>query len=232
MQTIIQGKERALLYFHGGAYVMGNADAYRGFVSQIAARAQCSAFILDYPLAPEASVPVALEVACAAADRLLDIYPRVAIAGDSAGGGLTLATLAHLRGGRRINAAVLFSPWTDLTLGGRSIQEKARSDVLLDTSKLAYAAKAYVGALPLDDPRASPLFGIPSNLPPILIQVGSEEILLDDSRRYAVEARKAGAQITLELWRGMHHVFQLNVNALASSRRALDRTADFLRSGR
>jgi epsilon-lactone hydrolase len=106
---------------------------------------------------------------------------------------------------------VLFSPWTDLTLGGRSVQEKAHSDVLLDPAKLADAAKAYVGALPLDDPRASPLFGIPSDLPPILIQVGSEEVLLDDSRRYAVEARKAGAPITLELWQGMHHVFQLDV---------------------
>jgi acetyl esterase/lipase len=79
--------ERAMLYLHGGAYVMGSADAYRGFVSQIAARAQCSAFILDYPLAPEATIPVALNLACAAADRLLAIYPGIAIVGDSAGGG-------------------------------------------------------------------------------------------------------------------------------------------------
>jgi acetyl esterase/lipase len=220
---------RAMLYFHGGAYVMGSADAYRGFVSQIAARAQCSAFILDYPLAPEASIPVALDLARAAVDSLLAIYPRIAIVGDSAGGGLTLATLANVRDERRIAAAVLFSPWTDLTLGGRSVQKKAHSDVLLDPAKLADAAKGYVGALPLDDPRASPLFGIPSDLPPILIQVGSEEILLDDSRRYTVEARKAGAPITLELWQGMHHVFQLDVKNLASSRQALDRAAAFLR---
>lgn len=222
--------ERAMLFLHGGAYIMGNADAYRGFVSQIAARAQCSAFILDYPLAPEASIPVALDLAREQADRLLAIYQRIAIVGDSAGGGLTLATLANLRDRRRVAAAVLFSPWTDLTLGGRSVQEKAHSDVLLDPAKLADAAKGYVGALPLDDPRASPLFGIPSNLPPILIQAGSEEVLLDDSRRYAVEARRAGTPITLEVWQGMHHVFQLDVRTLASSRRALDRAAAFLRS--
>lgn len=97
--------------------------------------------------------------------------------------------------------------------------------------KLADAAKGYVGAVPLDDLRASPLFGIPRDLPPILIQVGSEEVLLDDSRRYAVEARKAGAPITLEVWQGMHHVFQLDVKTLASSRHGLDRAAAFLRSG-
>lgn len=224
--------EKAMLYLHGGAYVMGNADAYRGFVSQIAARARCSAFILDYPLAPEASIPAALDLAHGAVDSLLSTCPRIAIAGDSAGGGLALATLANLRDMRPVAAAVLFSPWTDLTLGGRSIQEKAHSDVLLDPPKLADAAKAYVGALPLDDPRASPLFGIPPDLPPILIQVGSEEVLLDDARRYAVEARKAGASITLEVWQGLHHVFQLDVKTLASSRRALDRVAAFLTNGR
>ena len=222
----------AMLYLHGGAYVMGNADAYRGFVSQIAARAECSAFILDYPLGPEATIPAAVDLARTAVDRLLAIYPRIAIAGDSAGGGLTLATLANLRDRKRVAAAVLFSPWTDLTLAGRSVQEKAQNDVLLIPANLAAAAKAYVGALPLDDPRASPLFGIPRNLPPILIQVGSEEVLLDDACRYAVEARKAGASITLEVWQGMHHVFQLDVKTFASSRRALDHAAAFLKNER
>jgi epsilon-lactone hydrolase len=128
-----------VLFLHG-AYTMGNADAYRGFVSQIAARAQCS-FILDYPLAPEASISVALDLVRAAVDSLLAIYPRIAMVGDSAGGGLTLATLANLRDRRRVAAAVLFSPWTDLTLGARSVQEKAHSDVLLDPAKLADATK-------------------------------------------------------------------------------------------
>jgi monoterpene epsilon-lactone hydrolase len=224
--------ERAILYLHGGAYTMGNAESYRGFVSQIASRAHCSAFILDYPLAPEASIPVALDLTCMAVDRLIAIYPRIAIVGDSAGGGLTLATLANLRDRKRVAAAVLFSPWTDLTLAGRSVHEKANTDVLLDPAKLTGAAKAYVGTLPLDDPRASPLFSIPRDLPPILIQVGSEEVLLDDARRYAVEARKTGASVTLEVWQGMHHVFQLDVKILASSRCALGRVAAFLRSGR
>src|SRR5262249_61519133 len=97
-----------MLFLHGGAYTMGDANAYRGFVSQIAARAQCSAFILDYPLAPEASIPVALDLARAAVDSLLAIYPRIAIVGVSAGGGLTLATLANLRNRGRVAAPVLF----------------------------------------------------------------------------------------------------------------------------
>lgn len=222
--------DRAILYIHGGAYVMGNADAYRGFVSQIAARSQRSAFILDYPLAPEASIPVALDLARTAVERLLAIYSRLAIVGDSAGGGLTLATLASLDDRKRIAAAVVFSPWTDLMLSGRSVQDKAQRELLLDSARLAEAAKGYAGALPLDDPRASPLFDIPSDLAPILIQVGTEEILLDDSRRYAAAARKAGASITLEVWQGMHHVFQLDVKTLASSRRALDHAANFLKS--
>lgn len=219
-----------ILYLHGGAYTMGNANAYRGFVSQVAARAECSAFILDYPLAPEASLPIALDLACAAVEHLLAIYPQIAIVGDSAGGGLALAALATLRASRCITSAVLFSPWTDLTLGGSSVQENALRDVLLDPAKLADAAKAYVGAVPRDDPRASPLFGIPSNLPPLLIQVGSDELLLDDSRRYAAGACKAGAKITLEIWQGMHHVFQFDVTTLASARAALDRAASFLRA--
>lgn len=224
--------ERAILYVHGGAYVMGNANAYRGFVSQIATRSQCSAFILDYPLAPEASVPGALNLACAAVERLLAIYPRIEIVGDSAGGGLALATLANMHDRKRIAAGVFFSPWTDLMLSGRSVRERAQREILLDSSRLAAAAKGYAGALPLDDPRASPLFGIPSDLPPILIQVGTEEILLDNSRRYAFAARKAGVSITLEVWQGMHHVFQLDVKTLASSRRALDHAAGFLRTRR
>jgi monoterpene epsilon-lactone hydrolase len=189
----------AMLYLHGGAYAMGSAHAYRGFVSQIAARAQCSAFILDYTLAPEAIIPVALDQARAAVDSILAIYPRIVILGDSAGGGLALATLSELAQRNRVDAAVLFSPWLDLTLSGRSIQENAQDDVLLTPATLAGAAQAYAGGLPLDDPRGSPLFGALGGLPPILIQVGSQEILLDDSFRFAVEARNADVPITLEL---------------------------------
>lgn len=223
--------ERAMLYLHGGAYVMGNADAYRGVVSQIAERARCSAFILDYPLAPETPLPVALDLALAAVDDLLAVYPQISIAGDSAGGGLTLATLANLRDISRVAAAVTFSPWTDVTLSGDSIRDKAQTELLLTTANLAAAAKGYAGVFPLDDPRASPLFGVPRGLPPLLIQVGSEEILLDDSLRYAASARQKGISVTVELWQGMHHVFQLDVKTLMSSRLALDRAAAFLLTG-
>jgi epsilon-lactone hydrolase len=220
--------DRVLLYLHGGAYSLGNADAYRGFVSQIASRTRCSAFMLEYPLAPEASLPVALDLAIAAVESLLTVYPQISIVGDSAGGGLTLATLANLRDSSHVASAVTFSPWTDLTLSGASIREKARADLLLVPASLATAAAGYAGAFPLKDPRASPLFGVPSSLPPLLIQVGSEEILLDDSLRYAAIAREKGLPVTLEVWQGMHHVFQLDVKTLRSSRLALDRAAAFL----
>jgi len=232
--------ERAILYLHGGAYTLGSADTYRGFVSQIAARAQARAFILDYPLAPETTAPVALELAREALDSLLARHRHVAVVGDSAGGGLALATVAgaarapstlaaeHTVG--RVAAAVVFSPWTDLTLSGRSFEEKASSDVLLEPALLADAARGYIGNLAADDPRVSPLFGIPRGLPPLLIQAGTEELLLDDSRRYARAASGAGAAVRLELWQGLHHVFQLDVETLASARRALDRAAAFLSS--
>lgn len=221
-------QDRAILYLHGGAYRMGSAEAYRGFVSQIATRARCPAFILEYPLAPEATIPSALNLAIRALASVRTKYPRIAIVGDSAGGGLTLATLAARRRELHVCCAVVFSPWTDLTLSGASIREKAGVDVLLDPAMLADAARAYIGAAGASDARASPLFGIPSDLPPVLIQVGTEELLLDDSRRYASSARRLGAPVSLERWAGMHHVFQLDVKTLSSSRRALDRAAGFL----
>lgn len=221
-------RDRAILYLHGGAYTMGSAEAYRGFVSQIATRARCPAFILEYPRAPEAAIPAALDLAVRALASVLKRYPRVAIVGDSAGGGLTLATLAARRRDLQVCCAVVFSPWTDLTLSGASISDRAGADVLLDPAVLAEAARGYVGAASASDPRASPLLGIPGDLPPVLIQVGTEEILLDDSRRYAASARRLGAAVSLERWAGMHHVFQLDVKSLSSSRRALDRAAGFL----
>ena len=221
-------RDRAILYLHGGAYTLGSAGAYRGFVSQVATRARCPAFILEYPLAPEAAVPAALDLAMRALSSVLTRYPRIAIVGDSAGGGLTLATLAARRRELPVRCAVVFSPWTDLTLSGASIRDRADVDVLLDPAVLAAAASGYAGAAGASDPRASPLFGIPGDLPPVLIQVGTEEILLDDSRRYAASARRLGAPVSLERWAGMHHVFQLDVKSLSSSRRALDRAAGFL----
>ncbi|MFY0531108.1 alpha/beta hydrolase fold domain-containing protein [Nannocystis pusilla] len=218
-------RDQVLLYLHGGAYVLGTAPAYRGFVSQVASRARRTTFILEYPLAPETALPAAIELAAAALDHLALRFGKVGVVGDSAGGGLTFATLARTR---TATAAVVFSPWTDLTFGGASMRARAARERLLDEAMLRSAAKGYVGSTSAHDPRASPLLGIPQHLPPLLIQVGSEEILYDDAVGYAQTARTAGHDVTLQEWTGMHHVFQLNVEQLEGARHALDAAAAFL----
>ncbi len=216
--------DEALLYIHGGAYVMGTAPAYRGLASQIAYRARRTTYILEYPLAPESALPAAIHVATEALSRLAMRYRRIGVVGDSAGGGLTLATLRETD---VASAAVVFSPWTDLTFSGASIRGRASREILLAEASLREAARGYLGATSAQDGRASPLFGIPENLPPLLIQVGSEEILYDDSVRYAQRAHAAGHDVTLQEWTGMHHVFQQNVVELHAARTALDDAAAF-----
>jgi acetyl esterase/lipase len=221
--------DRVLLFLHGGGYGLGNAAAYAGLVSQIATRAKVAVFALDYPLAPESQLPEALDLAVATVSQLRRDHAAVAIAGDSAGGGLSLATTAQAcREGLDVAAVAVFSPWTDLSLSGASVRDQAVGDPLLDPAYLRGSAAAYLGPAAHDDPRASPLFDDVNGFPPLLIQVGSDEILLDDSRRFADAVEKAGGTVALEVWQGMHHVFQLNVVQLASARRALDRAAEFL----
>ena len=125
-------------------------------------------------------------------------------------------------------AIATFSPWTDLSLSGESARDPAVVDPLLAVDYLRASAAAYLGATPADDPRASPLFETDLRLPPTLIQVGSDEVLRDDSIRMARAAEAAGTDVELQVWQGMHHVFQLNTQELASARLALDRTAEFL----
>lgn len=221
--------DRAVLYLHGGGYVVGHADAYRGFVSQIAARARVPVFALEYPLSTQAALPVALDLAVATLERLASRFASVAVVGDSAGGGLSFATVLEAR--RKhipVSALVALSPWTDFTFSGASARDMAVGDPLLDPAYLRDCAARYLGSANPADPRASPLFSADLNLlPPTLIQVGSDEILLDDSRRMAEAIAGAGGQVELEVWQGMHHVFPLNIQ-LASARRSLDHATAFL----
>jgi epsilon-lactone hydrolase len=223
--------ERVVLFLHGGGYGLGSAPAYAGLVSHLASDAGVAAFALEYPLAPESQLPEALELAVATLTRLCGDYTGVAIAGESAGGGLALATATQAcRRGLDVAAVAVFSPWTDLSLSGASVREHAIGDPLLDPAYLRASAASYLGSAAPDDPRASPLFDVPGNLPPMLIQVGSDEVLLDDSRRYAHAVDEAGGAVRLEIWQGMHHVFQLNVTQLASARRAIQSAGRFLSS--
>jgi len=229
VRPVVSSDTGVLLFLHGGGYGLGSATAYVGFVSHLAARAGVSTFILDYPLAPEAQLPVALDLAVATLRRLRDRHPAVAVAGDSAGGGLALAALTQATDqGIEVAGAAVFSPWTDLSLSGASVSAHAIGDPLLDPAYLRQSAAAYLGDTTADDPRASPLVNASGGLPPILVQVGTDEILLDDAVRYAEAVHTAGGQVELQVWQGMHRVFQFNVEQLGSARRAVASAGEFV----
>jgi epsilon-lactone hydrolase len=227
----------ALLYLHGGAYVMGSAFGFCNFIGQLASRAKVATFAPDYRLAPEHKFPAAIEDAQAAYHGLVAAgATRIALAGDSAGGGLTLSllslTAAAARTGkapRPLSAAVM-SPWTDLTLGGYSMVTRATADPLLRKTALADAARLLLEDQDRGDPRVSPLFGDLSGLPPVLVHVGGDEILLDDSRRYAQRMEAAGGSVDLHVWEGMLHVFPADIATLVAAGEACDHIGDFLRA--
>ncbi|MFJ9993728.1 alpha/beta hydrolase fold domain-containing protein [Pseudomonas putida] len=222
-----------ILYIHGGGYVQGSAWGYRHFASQLASRTQTSVLVIDYPLAPEAQVRQAADAVLAAWHWLLDQgHTRIAVVGDSAGGGLALALLARLAAEAQQPqpvAGVAFSPWADLSFSGPSMTDAKVVDPLIGHAYLQQCARQYLGDVDPRDPLASPLFADLDGLPPLLLQVGSDERLLDDACQFAERAQQAGVDARLELWEGLHHVFQLDVAHLASSRQALDRAGAFLR---
>lgn len=222
-----------LLYLHGGGYVIGSPDTHAGLSGELARRSGLRTVSIDYRLAPEHPFPAALDDALAAYRELLEsgTDPRdLAIAGDSAGGGLGLATLlaARAAGLPQPAAVVLFSPWIDLTLGGASIRGKEAADPIFDEADVRAYADLYLGAEDRTQPLASPAFADLSGLPPLLVQVGSNEILLDDSVRLAGRAGAHDVDVTLEVAAGLPHVFQHHYGRLDEADAALDRAARFL----
>ena len=225
----------AFLYLHGGAFVAGSARAYRHLAGQLAARAKVAAFVADYRLAPEHRFPAAVEDAATAYRGLADEgFTAIALAGDSAGGGLAIAIASLMVGearpgsAPRARALALMSPWTDLALTGESLETRAETDPFLTKESLAAAANLYLGNQDARDPQASPLFGKMAGLPPVRIHVGQDEILLDDSRRYAERAASNGREVQLHVWEGMTHVFPSSIGTLAASELALDDLGAFL----
>jgi epsilon-lactone hydrolase len=224
---------RAILYLHGGAYVICSPATHRGLAGNIALASQAHLLLIDYRLAPENPFPAALHDALAGYNWLLErkfLPGHIAIVGDSAGGGLALATCLALREENvPLPAALaLLSPWTDLTFSGSSIQTRANRDPILQMSDPHWMTTAYAGNLPLTHPSISPLFADLHGFPPTLVQVGSEEILLDDSVRLDEKARQAGVTISLEVWEGMWHVFQAFAPYLPESQQAISRIGEFL----
>ncbi len=202
-----------LLYLHGGGYAICGPDTHRGLVARLAGAAKSRALLLDYRLAPEHPFPAAVEDAYAAYKWLLaeNVDPsRLTLAGDSAGGGLALALLMKLRdGGDPLPAgAALLSPWTDLAMSGWSHVTHGRLDPMLSVEGALMAARHYLQETAPTEPLASPLYGTFEHLPPLLIHVGANEILLDDSRRVAAKALAAGVKVDLRVWPGVPHVFQ------------------------
>jgi epsilon-lactone hydrolase len=226
--------DRHILYLHGGAYVCGRPVHYRDFIWRIADAASVTVHVLDYRLGPEHPFPAAVDDTVAAYRSLLAAGAepkRLAIMGDSAGGGLIFASLLRLRdeGDPMPAAAVALSPWTDLTLTSESCVRFAKADPMLSADPAKVFIRWYLGDADPKHPYASPLFGDPAGLPPSLIQVGSDEILLDDAVRWGQRMRDAGVAAEVEVWPRMPHVWQLSARILPEGREAIRRIGAFLR---
>lgn len=226
-------EDRAVVYLHGGAYCLGGIATHRGLAARLSRLARVRVLNVDYRLAPEHPHPAAVDDAAAAVRFAVasGFAPsRTAVAGDSAGGGLALATLLALRdAGLELPAAgVCISPWTDLAGSGESMRTRAAQDPLVDAETLARMAAHYLAGGDPRTPLASPLFADLRGLPPLLVHVGTAEILLDDATRLAERARDAGVDVQLEVWDEMIHVWHAFADLLPEGEQALQGIADFL----
>lgn len=227
----------AVLYLHGGAYVTGSAAAYRHLGSQFAERVGVDFFAPDYRLAPEHPFPAAVADATAAYQGLAGLgKKRLALSGDSAGGGLALVLLANLRHLAAADpqrptprAAAVLSAWTDLALTSPSLETQAANDLILSRAMLTQNADFYLCGHDARDPQTSPVYGDLQGLPPVQLHVGTADVLLDDTRRYAAQARAVGVPIDCHVWEGLLHVFPASVGTLEAAGQALDSAAGFLR---
>ena len=223
-----------VLYFHGGGFVIGSVNIYADLVSRIARASGARALSVDYRLAPGHPFPAAVEDSTKAYRWLLKqgVQPgSIVIAGDSAGGALTASTLLALKdaGDRLPGAAVLISPGTDFTFTGETMETRKDRDPFLTRSLCEHWLGLYLGATSPTEPLASPLFGDYNGLPPILIQVGDAEILLDHSTRYAERAKAAGVDVTLEIWDDMIHEFQVFAPMLPEGQQAIDKIGEWVK---
>ncbi|MBS1594159.1 MAG: alpha/beta hydrolase [Bacteroidetes bacterium] len=226
---------KALLYFHGGGYAAGSINTHRPHISQVARLANVRTLMINYRLAPENKFPAPIEDAVKAYDYLLaqGYKPEhIAFGGDSAGGGITLGTLLWLRDHQRLlpQCAICLSPWTDLTHTGGSFAANDKIEPMLIAEAMPYWAANYMGDADLRNPYASPLFGDLHGLPPIYIQVGTAELLLDDSLRFAAKAKEAGVDVSIDVYEGFFHVFQAFFMILCTARRANKKLAAFVSS--
>ena len=231
--------DRRLLYIHGGSWISGSAKIYRPMLSRLSELTGLSILAIDYRLAPENPFPAGLDDSYAAYLWLRKNSPqgetpaqRCFIMGDSAGGNLTLACLNKLKDNQQPqpDAAIALSPATDFTGQSPSLKTKAEVDPIINPAVLPLLEPVYIrGAVPLDHPYCSPLFGDLGQLPPTLLQVGEAEVLLDDAVRYADKANAEGGNATLQQWPDMPHVFQGFAPLLPEAVEAIEKMAAFIR---
>ncbi len=227
--------DRVVLYVHGGGYVIGSARNYDRFAGHLANSVGCRVLNLDYRLAPEHPHPAAVQDSTNAYRWLLaqGYKPEhIAISGDSAGGGLTLATLLSIKenGLPQPAAGVPLSPWTDMEGSGDSMTSNAPNDLIVQKAALQGMAAAFLGeGTHPRDPLAAPLYGDYRGLAPLYIQVGGDETLLDDSTRVAEKARAAGVEVKLDVFPEMQHVFQTSVGNMPEATDAVQRIGQYLK---
>jgi len=224
---------RAILYLHGGGYVMGSPNTHRSLAGEISRAAQAAVLLVDYRLAPEHPFPAAVEDGVASYRWLLGqgFAPRsLAVAGDSAGGGLVVATLVSARdqGLPMPAAAVPISPWSDMTCSNESYQTRAEADPLVGSGGIGDMARLYLHGTDPKTPLASPNFASLCSLPPLLIHVGRDEVLLDDSIKLDQKAKGDGVNSTLEIWDDMIHVWHAFHPMLPEGKQAITRVGEFL----
>ena len=235
LTPLAPARRKAILYLHGGAYVFGNCATHRQLVSYVARACGVRALVIEYRLAPEHRFPAAIEDSLAAYRALRnDGYAPgdILVAGDSAGGGLVMALLLSLRdaGEEPPAGGLMFSPWLDLTASGESMTTRANKDPWFKPTDMPIIASYYCEEGEYRNPLVSPVFADVTGLPPIFIQVGDDEILLSDSTRVAENIAAAGGEVTLKVWPGMFHVFQVFVHQMPESRKAIQQFVPFVRS--
>lgn len=226
-------RQAVVLYLHGGGFCVGSPASHRAITSALAAATGLAVHVPDYRLAPEHPYPAALNDVMEVYRSLLNGRSgnrRVILAGDSAGGGLVLSHALAIRdaGLPQPAALVLFSPWVDLVCKGGSMTERAGSDPLLTRPALQRWASAYVGRMPVEHPLCSPLYANLKQLPPMLIQVGSDEVLYDDATGLSERVAAVGGDATLQVFAGLWHDFQLHAGLLPDADRAIDQVRDFI----